>query len=109
MRWWKQLPGGAGDCRELHHTEGPSGISMQLPAHRPPRTRVPEKCEPATCGAQALGRGRVSISLPGPTGDGPTSNAKWPRTQQGHSLGKANEYLGRCRSGNRALVKRLTA
>lgn len=36
MRWWKQLPGGAGDCRELHHTEGPSGISMQLPAHRPP-------------------------------------------------------------------------
>ena len=41
-RWWKQLPGGAGDCRELHHTEGHSGVSMRLPAHRAPRTRVPE-------------------------------------------------------------------
>lgn len=45
MRWWKKLPGEAGVCTQLCHTEGHServSTTAELQANRTPRTRRQE-------------------------------------------------------------------
>lgn len=54
-------------------------------------------------GLDTTGEARAATLLsPAQSPNGPGTKA------EGHSLSKANKYLRHCRSGNRALVKRLT-